>query len=227
MGEVYLARQVSLDRHVALKVLRPDLLENPTILARFESEAWAAARLNHPNIVHMYAFGHVRRHPLHRDGVRPGHQPARVSGRKTRLDLPIALSIMKQAGMAVEAAGEVGLIHRDLKPENILLTRKGLAKVADFGLCRDLAGARAELTQTGMTMGTPLYMSPEQVRGRPLDHAQRPVFPGSYLLPDARRGPPLPGRRRAGVGVEASPRGPRQPGGPPPRPAREGSWTSS
>ena len=169
MGEVYLARQVSLNRAVALKVLRPDLLENPSSMTRFEAEALAAAKLNHPNIVHIYNFGHVGpTHYIAMEYVR-GTNLRDYLSRKLQLDLPLALSIMKQAGLAVEAAGEVGLIHRDLKPENLLLTRKGLVKVADFGLCRDLDGKRVELTQPGMTLGTPLYMSPEQVRGHKLD----------------------------------------------------------
>jgi serine/threonine-protein kinase len=77
---------------------------------------------------------------------------------------------MKQAGQAVGAAGEVGLVHRDIKPENVLLTRKGQVKIADFGLCRDKEGQHLNLTQTGVTMGTPMYMSPEQVQGHALDH---------------------------------------------------------
>ena len=77
---------------------------------------------------------------------------------------------MKQAGLAVGAAGDIGLVHRDIKPENLLLTRKGQVKVADFGLCRDQDSGRVHLTQPGLTMGTPLYMSPEQAQGKPLDH---------------------------------------------------------
>ena len=77
---------------------------------------------------------------------------------------------MKQAGVAVGVAGEVGLVHRDIKPENLLLTRKGQVKVADFGLCRDLDSEDVHLTQPGVTMGTPTYMSPEQAQGRKLDH---------------------------------------------------------
>ena len=77
---------------------------------------------------------------------------------------------MRQAGAAVGAAGEVGLVHRDIKPENLLLTKKGQVKVADFGLCRDLDSDRHHVTQPGVTMGTPLYMSPEQARGQAMDH---------------------------------------------------------
>lgn len=170
MGEVYLARQVSLNREVALKVLRPDLLDNKTYLSRFEAEAWSAAKLNHPNIVHIYTFGAV-------EGLRfiameyvQGTNLREYIERKGPPDLPQSLSIMRQAGAAVGAAGEVGLVHRDIKPENLLLTRKGQVKVADFGLCRDLDDDRHHVTQPGVTMGTPLYMSPEQAQGRAMDH---------------------------------------------------------
>src|SRR3954447_11516665 len=170
MGEVYLARQISLNRPVALKLLRPELLSKPTYLSRFEAEATAVARLNHPNIVHVYMLGQV-------DGVRfiameyvQGTNLRDYIVKKGALDLPLALSIMKQAGVAVGAAGELGLIHRDIKPENLLLTRKGQVKIADFGLCRDQDAERVDLTQPGITLGTPLYMSPEQAQGHALDH---------------------------------------------------------
>jgi hypothetical protein len=170
MGEVYLARQISLNRPVALKVLRPDLLTQPTYLSRFEAEATAVAKLNHPNIVHIYTLGCI-------DGIRfiameyvQGTNLKDYLQKKGALDLALALSIMKQAGVAIGAAGELGLIHRDIKPENLLLTRKGQVKVADFGLCRDTDAGRVHLTLPGVTMGTPLYMSPEQAQGQALDH---------------------------------------------------------
>jgi hypothetical protein len=173
MGEVYLARQTSLNRPVALKVLRTDLLarSSSTYLGRFEAEAAAVAKLNHPNIVHVYTLGTF-------EGVRfiameyvQGTNLKDYLRKKGALDYPLAISIMRQAGLAVGAAGEIGLIHRDIKPENMLLTRKGQVKVADFGLCRDLdAAERVSLTQTGITMGTPLYMSPEQAQGLAIDH---------------------------------------------------------
>ncbi len=86
------------------------------------------------------------------------------------LDVLQSLSIMKQTAQAIGAAGEAGLIHRDVKPENILITRRGRVKVADFGLCRQMDEEGAHLTQVGITMGTPAYMSPEQAQGYPLDH---------------------------------------------------------
>jgi serine/threonine-protein kinase len=169
MGEVYLARQVSLDRPVALKVLKPELASNPTYMARFEAEAWAAAKLNHPNIVHIYTLGGVDRLKFIAMEYVAGTNLREFLSRKGVPELPLAISIMKQAGQAVGAAGEAGLVHRDIKPENLLLTRKGQVKVADFGLCR-VPDSKVHLTQEGVTLGTPLYMSPEQVQGQPTDH---------------------------------------------------------
>jgi serine/threonine protein kinase len=170
MGEVYLARQTSLNRPVALKVLRPDLLTKPTYISRFEAEATAVAKLNHPNIVHVYTLGTVDNTRFIAMEYVQGTNLRDYLRKKGALDLPLALSMMKQAGVAIGAAGELGLIHRDIKPENLLMTRKGQVKVADFGLCRDLDAQNIQLTQSGITMGTPQYMSPEQAQGQAVDH---------------------------------------------------------
>ena len=170
MGQVYLANQISLNRPVVLKVLHPHYLSKPTYLSRFESRSDGGRQAQPPQhrpCVHARLRGSGS---LHRDGVRRGDEPARVHQQEGALDLPLALSIMRQAGQAIGVAGEVGLVHRDIKPENLLLTRKGRAKVADFGLCRDLGSDRMHITQPGTTMGTPLYMSPEQAQGKALDH---------------------------------------------------------
>jgi eukaryotic-like serine/threonine-protein kinase len=170
MGAVYLADQVSLKRRVALKFLRPELSANPLSLKRFRAEAEAVARINHANIVQVYAIGET-------DGL---HYMALeyVDGRNLRdlvvkkgpPDLPICLAIMRQVASALQRASEAGIVHRDIKPENILITRHVDVKVADFGLSRLLGPDQdLHLTQSGMTLGTPLYMSPEQVRGQPLD----------------------------------------------------------
>ncbi|RUL85829.1 serine/threonine-protein kinase [Tautonia sociabilis] len=170
MGEVYLARQQSLNRPVALKVLKPELAANPTYLSRFEVEATAVARLNHPNIVQVFTLGRhgdlrfIAMEYVHGTNLRD------YLTRKGTLPLPLAMTIMRQTCQAMIAAGEIGLIHRDIKPENLLLTRKGQVKVADFGLCREQGADTMHLTQEGITLGTPMYMSPEQVRGKELDH---------------------------------------------------------
>ena len=170
MGEVYLATQLSLNRPIALKVLRPDLVTNQTYLSRFRTEATAVAKLNHANIVHVYTVGCIDQvHFIAMEYVQ-GTNLRDYILKKGALDLPLGLSIMRQTGAAIGAAGEVGLIHRDVKPENILVTKKGKVKVADFGLCRDQESGNAHVTQSGITMGTPLYISPEQAQGHAIDH---------------------------------------------------------
>jgi tRNA A-37 threonylcarbamoyl transferase component Bud32 len=171
MGQVYLAEQVSLKRKVALKILRPDLAANPTSLERFKAEALAVARATHANIVQVYAINEAE--GLHYMALEyvEGRNLREFLEKKGPPEVLVSLSIMRQVAAALQRASELGIIHRDIKPENILLTRKGEVKVADFGLSRIFAedGQPLHLTQSGVTMGTPLYMSPEQVEGKPVD----------------------------------------------------------
>jgi eukaryotic-like serine/threonine-protein kinase len=171
MGHVYLAEQVSLKRKVAIKVMRPDLAINEVSFQRFKAEAEAIARVTHPNIVQVFALGEENGvHYMALEFVE-GRNLREYLSKKGTTDTPLALSILRQVASALQRASEIGIIHRDIKPENILLTKRGEVKVADFGLSRYLKPDQNEvnLTQTGMTMGTPLYMSPEQVQGLPLD----------------------------------------------------------
>jgi tRNA A-37 threonylcarbamoyl transferase component Bud32 len=170
MATVWLAEQTSLHRNVALKLLRSDLMADDTYVKRFQTEAKAAAGLNHPNIVQVYVVGEVDgQHFIAQEYV----QGSTLKGylqKKGPFDLNLGLHTMRQVGSALQAAAERGIVHRDIKPENIMLTKKGEAKVADFGLAQlTLSGEKLNLTQEGVTMGTPLYMSPEQVQGRKLD----------------------------------------------------------
>jgi len=166
MGQVYLARQISLKRQVAVKILRTDLAANITALKRFQHEAEAVARITHANIVQVYAIGES-------DGLNymaleyvEGRNLRDYIHRKGPPEVPLAVNIMRQVASALQRASELGFVHRDIKPENILLTRKGEVKVADFGLSRCFAADQPlNITQSGVTMGTPLYMSPEQVQG--------------------------------------------------------------
>jgi serine/threonine-protein kinase len=171
MGEVYLAEQRSLKRKVALKILRSDLAANPTALKRFQQEAEAVAKATHANIVQVYACAET-------DGITymaleyvEGRNLKEFMAKKGPPDLLLAISFMRQIAAALQRASELGIIHRDIKPDNILLTRKGEVKVADFGLSRVLVGDQQplNLTQSGVTMGTPLYMAPEQVEGKTID----------------------------------------------------------
>ena len=172
MGAVYKARQPSLDRWVALKILPADDSSGVNFAERFNREARALARLSHPNIVAVHEFGHAG--GLHFfimefvDGanLRQLEQAGRLSPRE-------ALQIIPQICDALQYAHDEGVVHRDIKPENVLVDRKGKVKIADFGLAKILGqetdGQR--LTIEGQVMGTPHYMAPEQVE-RPLsvDH---------------------------------------------------------
>ncbi|MBW3540812.1 MAG: protein kinase, partial [Planctomycetes bacterium] len=172
MAEVYLAEQTTLGRKVAVKVLRPELLQNTgsVMLARFEREAKAAAALAHPNIVQVYVIGQEDSlHYIAQEYVQ-GMNLREYLRRKGPPDAGVAVHLMRQVAAALEKAGEAGVVHRDIKPENILITSKGRVKVADFGLAQlTRPGEHVSLTQPNVTMGTPLYMSPEQVGGKPLD----------------------------------------------------------
>src|SRR5207248_5269616 len=116
---------------------------------------------------------------------------------------PVVVSIMRQVAAALQRAGESGIVHRDIKPENILLTRKGQVKVADFGLSRDVAGGQdLSLTQDGVTMGTPLYMSPEQAQGKPLDHRSDLYSLGVTLYHMLSGQPPFRGETALALAVQ-------------------------
>ena len=172
MAEVYLAVQTSLKRKVAIKVLRPEFANDATYVARFRREAESAASLVHANIVQIYEVGRLDDiHFIAQEYVQGENlrQWMRRNGNPTAAQ---ALAIISQAAAGLARAGEKKLVHRDIKPENILITKDGEVKVADFGLARqafDETGESLALTRVGMTLGTPLYMSPEQAEGRKLD----------------------------------------------------------
>jgi serine/threonine-protein kinase len=169
MAEVYLAQQLSLGRQVALKVLNAELAHDPIYVQRFQHEARAAAALVHAGIVQIYEVGQE-------DGVHfitqeyvPGRNLGDVIKSQGRIAPGVTLDVLRQVASALSKAASEGIVHRDIKPENIMLARSGEVKVADFGLARAQGIDGRNLTQIGITMGTPLYMSPEQIEGRPLD----------------------------------------------------------
>jgi serine/threonine-protein kinase len=203
MAEVYLAEQTSLKRNVAVKVLRPDVAADASYLRRFKTEAHAAAGLNHPNIVQVYTVGEF-------DGVHymvqeyvQGMNLREFLVRKGPPDFQVSLRIMKQVASALQAASAAGIIHRDIKPENIMLTRKGEVKVADFGLAKVTQGPESvNLTQVGTTMGTPLYMSPEQVSGVTLDQRSDIYSFGVTCYHMLSGSPPFRGETAVSVAVQ-------------------------
>jgi tetratricopeptide (TPR) repeat protein len=181
MGEVYRARDTTLDRDVAIKALPPDVRGDRARLTRFEREARLLASLNHPNIATL--------HGLQEHGGEPCLVMELVEGVSLEdlilagpLSFREAVRIGGQVAEALEAAHEKGIVHRDLKPSNVMVGPKGRAKVLDFGIAKSIdspvptivpgleaAPANPGLTQMGMTLGTPPYMSPEQVCGEAID----------------------------------------------------------
>lgn len=177
MGEVYRARDTKLGREVALKVLPAEMARDPERLARFQREARAVAALNHPHIVTVYSVEEA-------DGVHFLTMELVVGQSLDRLipahGLPAEqmVEIASALADALSAAHEKGIVHRDLKPANVMITNDGRVKVLDFGLAKemlphnssDATMTSAGHTQVGVVMGTPSYMSPEQISGRALDH---------------------------------------------------------
>jgi serine/threonine-protein kinase len=170
MAEVYLAEQSSLRRKVAVKVLKSHLASDNTYVKRFHHEAQAAASLVHANIVQIHEVGYEGGvHFIAQEYVEGRNLKQQIVNKGT-VDAAMGVTVMRQVAAALYKAGQHGIVHRDIKPENIMLARTGEVKVADFGLARLTDGdAALNLTQIGITMGTPLYMSPEQVEGRRLD----------------------------------------------------------
>jgi eukaryotic-like serine/threonine-protein kinase len=172
MGQVYLAQQVSLRRQVALKILRaklPDSAAASTSLVRFKAEAEAVARATHANIVQIYAIGQAAGHHFMALEYVEGRNLREFVEKRKPISVATGLRVMVQVAAALQRAGELNIIHRDIKPENILVGRAGEVKVADLGLSRCF-DRPLSITTSGMAMGTPLYMSPEQVEAnRPAD----------------------------------------------------------
>jgi serine/threonine-protein kinase len=197
MAEVYRARDIRLDRIVAIKTLRDDLARDQTFQARFRREAQSAASLNHPSIVAVYDTGE--------DMVGPTPVPyivmEYVDGRTLR-DLlrddrrllpERAAEIADGVLRALDYSHRNGIVHRDIKPGNVMLTRTGEVKVMDFGIARAVSDAQATMTQTAQVIGTAQYLSPEQARGERVD-ARSDLYSAGCLLYELLTGrPPFTG----------------------------------
>jgi serine/threonine protein kinase len=167
MGAVFRAKQVSLDRTVAVKVLTPHLAKNDRYLKRFQREARAVAKLNHPNVVSGIDVGESRGCRFFVMEYVEGPTLLQLLEKGGRLDAMSASRIILQVARALDHAHKAGLVHRDVKPANIIVTSKGgIAKLCDLGLAKEVTEGGAD-TGEGRAMGTPFYISPEQARGEP------------------------------------------------------------
>ncbi|WP_458244798.1 protein kinase domain-containing protein [Streptomyces sp. MAI_2237] len=197
MAEVFAAEDVRLGRTVAVKLLRADLAEDPVSKARFTREAQSVAGLNHHSIVAVYDSGE--------DYVGGQSVPyivmEIVEGRTIR-DLLLnaeapgpeqALIIVSGVLEALAYSHQHGIVHRDIKPANVIITHNGAVKVMDFGIARALHGASTTMTQTGMVMGTPQYLSPEQALGKAVDHRSDLYATGCLLYELLALRPPFVG----------------------------------
>ena len=188
MGEVYRATDTKLGRDVALKVLPMEVASDPERLARFQREARAVAALNHPNVVTLYSVEESEGvHFLTMELIEGQSLDRLISS--NGLPAERVIEIAGAMAEALSAAHEKGIVHRDLKPANVMVTNDGRVKVLDFGLAKDVGAetstdatlTSAGHTQAGVVMGTPAYMSPEQVSGRTLDH-RTDIFSLGVLL---------------------------------------------
>ncbi len=167
MGKVYKAYDSDLNRLVALKLVRPELANDPVSMDRLKQELILASRISHKNILRIHDLGDVKGVKFISMAYADGQDLQELIKRKGRLDVEQATHIAKQLCRALEAAHHEGVIHRDLKPQNVLMDQQGVAYILDFGLA---SSAELGASLAGELMGTPRYMSPEQAESLPLDH---------------------------------------------------------
>ena len=208
MGVVYTALDPRLDRQVAIKLLTPDLTRDETAKQRFLQEAQAASALDHPNICTIHEINETDDGQLYL--VMAYYEGETLKERIERgpLDLDEAVDIATQVGQGLAEAHGAGIVHRDIKPANLLIATSGVVKILDFGLAK-LAGTEG-VTQTGTTVGTVAYMSPEQACGEEVDH-RTDIWSVGVVLYEMMTGEPYRGRvDRAILGSDCPWRLPKQ-----------------
>ncbi len=163
MGAVYLVHDKGLDRDVALKLIRSDIAEDTDALERFKREIQLSSRVTHPNVLRVFDLGES-------DGIQfltmqfvDGRDLSTILKKQGKLSLDVLLPVFRQAAAGLKAAHDQGVVHRDLKPQNIMVDRSDRVYVTDFGMAK--GAEQSGMTQTGAVIGTPFYMSPEQVKG--------------------------------------------------------------
>jgi serine/threonine-protein kinase len=169
MSEVYLATQLSLGRQVALKLLSPELTKDHAFVEKFEREARAAGKFNHPNVVQVHEVGHANGIYYYSMEYLEGGSVQEMISKGRKLPPVRATEIILQAARALEYAERAGIVHCDVKPDNLMLTASGDVRLADLGIAKSL-NAKGKAEQSEGVFGSPNYMSPEQARGFPLDH---------------------------------------------------------
>jgi predicted ATPase len=197
LGVVYRARQKSLDRPVALKLLPADCAHDPVWLGRFRRDALTASALNHPHICTIYDTGECAGRPFLSMELVEGQTMAALGG--GRLPLGELSCLIGQAAQALAAAHAAGVMHRDIKPENLMVRRDGIVKVLDFGLAHRLPADPAGATDPGTRAGTPRYMSPEQARAEVVGAAGDVFSLGVVLYELATGQHPFPAESEAGL----------------------------
>jgi len=168
MGSVFLAREIGLDRLVAIKVLPPSLMFDEGLIERFKREARMVAKLHHPNIIPVYRVHHSHNLVFYTMHFVPGRSLGEIMGRNRVPSLQEVERTMLEAAAGLGYAHKRGVIHRDVKPANILIDAEGHVHLTDFGIAKALVGS-TQLTETGAVIGTPQYMAPEQCEGRLVD----------------------------------------------------------
>jgi tetratricopeptide (TPR) repeat protein len=209
MGSVYRVHDRELDRDVALKLIRSDIADKPATLQRFKREIHLSSKVTHRNVLRVYDLGEA-------DGIKfltmqyvDGQDLSHVLKRTGKLETPRLLKIFGQICEGLGAAHEQGVIHRDLKPQNVMLDAADNVFVMDFGLAKSLE--QSGMTQDGMVIGTPYYMSPEQVKGEPTD-ARSDIYSLGVMLYEMATGElPFTGRTPFEVMVQRTQKAPRPP----------------